>query len=146
MFAEITSRHLLIREWLNGSLLPLTLNLTLVLFMYMLQNFYEARRDRVSFFKIPGIQTVCVLFWVFLAESIRAGSVWYYLRMQNHGFNPTMEITAILNLVLVIVGIVLISSVLRCTYIFSPPQIRGAFWVYSLSITIVFMLLSHLMR
>jgi hypothetical protein len=142
----MVDKNLLIREWLNGSLLPLTLNLSFVLAMYVSQIYFETRHEHSSFWKVPGVHTAFILFWVFLAESTRAGSMWFYLRMQNRGFSPTVEATHALNIVLILVGVVLVASVLRCTYLFSPPMLRGVFWVYSLSLTVVFVLLSHMIH
>lgn len=141
---EIVNSNLLIREWLNGSLLPLTLNLSIVIGVYLFHSVSDARRSNTRLSDVPGVKTAHVLFWIFLAESIRAGSVWFSLRAQNSGKAVPPHVQDVLDMLLVVCVVVLMAAVLRCTYIFSPPQIRGIFWIYSLTATIMFVLLSHM--
>lgn len=144
MPVDILSSHLLIREWLNGSLLPLTLNLSIVIGIYLSQSFLDSRRFGRRFMNTPGIHTALVLFWVFFAESARAGSVWFSLRMQNAGREIPPDVGNLLNVMLVMCGVILVTAVLRCTYLFTPPKVRNVIWIYSLFVTVTFVILSHL--
>lgn len=152
MFAQVLEQNLLIREWLNGSLFPLTANLALVIGVYLYQCFYEAKRDGKSWLHVAGIQTACALFWVFGAESVRAVFVWLSLRTKNDGHQLAPFVDQFSTAMLIFAAAVLVAAVLRCTYLFTPPlvMIRGrrfpfrqVFWVYSLAVTVAFVVFSH---
>ena len=146
MYAEIINSHLLIREWLNGSLFPITLNLALIIGVYLCREWSGSRKNRTMFFQIPGVQTAFVLFWLFSAETARAGSMWFRLRSENNGYPIDASVSSFLDGTLIVCGTVLVITVLRCTYLFTPPRIRGFFWAYSLLLMVAFTLVSNAIK
>lgn len=144
MYETIFNQNTLIREWLNGSLVPLTINLTLVIGVYITQCFYESRRDGTKFRNTPGIQTACVLFWVFAAESIRASCTWFALRSMNTGIAISNAVSDVSAVLLITAAAVMIAAFLRCTYLFTPPFVRNLLWTYSLATTVIFIVLAQM--
>lgn len=144
MFTEFISQNLIIREWLNGSLFPLTANLAFIIGVYIWQTRQYGLARAVNWRSLPGVQTACALFWVFGAESVRAGFVWIILRTTNDGYRMNAAFEAFANFALVVGASLLVFWTLRCTYIFTPPSIRRYYWIYSLALTTAFLLLSHL--
>lgn len=139
---EITI-NLIIREWVNGSLFPLSLNMTAIVTVFLWSAWLESRKNLRSWRTVPGAQTGCFLFWVFGAESARAGIVWLILRTTNDGRVVPRWFEVCANVTFILAGITLVLAVLRGTYIFTPPKWGHVFWVYSAMSTIAFLLLSH---
>jgi hypothetical protein len=137
------SANLIIREWVNGSLFPLSLNFTAIVSVFLWSAWFEGRRKGIRWQYISGVRTGCFLWWAFAAESARAGIVWMILRTSNDGgaLPRWFEIWA--NVVFVMAGLALVFAVLRGTYIFTPPKWGHRFWLYSAVSTIVFLMLSH---
>lgn len=135
--------NMIIREWLNGSLVPLTTNLTLIIGVYIVQCFTDAKRSGTSWHSVPGIKTAIALFWIFLAVSIRASFTWIELRAMNSEGELTPTLAHVSSAMLVLGTAVLTAAVLRCTYIFTPKVARNIFWVYSLVVTALFLVVTH---
>jgi len=138
VYEGFLDKNMIIREWLNGSLIPLTVNLTLIIGLYLGQCFLDARRSGLRLRDVPGVHTAAVLFWIFFAESVRAASTWVSLRAQNGGGALSDVVSGMIDMTLAFVGVILVASILRCTYLFTPPRVRHAFWVYSLAVTVGF--------
>jgi hypothetical protein len=138
------TENTIIREWLNGALFPLSINLTVIIAVYLWQSFQYGRTHGFRWTQLSGVKTACALFWVFFAESVRAGFVWLSLRMTNRsGFTLTQPLIDIANGFLVVSALVLTAALLRCTYIFTPPNARRVYWAYSLACAAVFLLLAY---
>jgi hypothetical protein len=144
VYIELFSQNLVIREWLNGSLLPLTANLAFIIGVYLYQAYQYGKSHGFTWTRLEGVPTACALFWVFLAESIRAGFVWILLRTTNDGFKVSPDFETFSNVSLIFGAAILVASVLRCTYIFTPPYYRRVYWVFSLVTTVSFLIVSHI--
>jgi hypothetical protein len=138
---DATTHNLIIREWLNGSLFPLSGNLAFILLVFLAYSFIY--RDNASWWKMPGVPTGCALFWIFTMETIRAGWIWWLLRSANRGEAVTFAVREYSNFSFIIAGAVLVAAFLRCTYLWSPPQWRHFFWIYSAISTVLFLAFSH---
>jgi hypothetical protein len=140
---DVFKANLLIREWLNGALFPLSANLAVILTIFLWSAWREGRRRNIRWQTISGIPTGCFLWWVFSAESIRAGTVWFILRAANDGQRvpPWFEVTA--NILFINAAIALVLAILRGTYIFTPPKWGHKFWIYSAISTALFLFVSH---
>jgi hypothetical protein len=90
----------------------------------------------------PGIQTACVLCWLFLAESVRAGIVWGILRSQNLNY-PIEKYSNWTNGFLILCGIILVATMLRCIYLFTPTQWGNRPWIACAIFTFAFLILSQ---
>lgn len=137
---SLISSNLIIREWLNGSLFPLSFFLTFAVVTFINDTRLEIGR---GWARAPGIPTACALAWVFLCETIRAGGVWFILRLQNDGHVVPIWIQKSINGLFIFAAFALILVILRCTYLFSPPRWGNRYWVLSAIVTAWFLLISH---
>ena len=142
-YSDILSDNLILREWLNGSLFPLSGNLAIIIGLFLQTAWVDAKRVGIRFQNVDGVPTACALFWIFAAESVRAASVWYLLRTTNDGKVVSDLMRALSNLSLTVVAGILIITMLRCTALFEPPRFKG-FWIYSAISTLLFLIASHL--
>lgn len=138
------SANLIIREWLNGSLFPLSMNLTVIISIFLWSAWHEGKAKDIRWQSIPGVPTGCFLWWTFGAESARAGTVWIILRASNDGHTIPRWFEICSNLIFITAAITLALAILRGTYIFTPPKWGHAFWVYSAISTTIFLLASHI--
>lgn len=141
MYADIINKNLFIREFLNGGTFPLSLFLAIVIGIHLWNTYREFGS---GWSKQEGTQTACALFWVFFAESLRAGLVWWTLRSVNDGQRLPPDIELVFNIGLTFAGLALVIMLLRCSYLFTPPKWGNKVWIASVSITTLFLILSHL--
>jgi hypothetical protein len=139
------SSNLLIREWLNGSLFPLSLNLSVVIAIFMWDSYVYAVTHKERWFTLEGIPTACALFWIFSLDGVRAVSVWIILRLTNNGHPVPEWLREVTNYALLAAAFGLALTILRCTYLFTPPRWGNRYWIYSLLSTLGFLILSHLL-
>lgn len=144
MYKDLLLDNLIIREFLNGSLTPLSFNLTIVLTIFLFESYKEGQERGVKWNRIPGVATGCALWWIFGAETIRAGIVWYILREHNDGLPLPVWFEYFSNFAFMVAAFSLIVTMLRCTYIFTPPIWGNRFWIYSAISTAIFLTISHL--
>lgn len=140
MFIELNTSNLLIREWLNGSLFPLSAFLTWVILVFINDTRLEIGP---GWSKTDGIPTACALSWIFFCETIRAGGVWIILRTQNDGYLVPLYVQWTINAAFIFSATAMVVTILRCTYLFSPPRWGHRYWVASAITTLAFLLLSH---
>lgn len=137
---ELLPINLIIREWLNGSLFPLSAFLC-----YVICHFLYGTRAEIGpgWQKEDGVATACALAWIFFCESVRAGGVWWILRTQNDGHAVSVWMQWVLNIGFCFSAAALIATILRCTFLFSPPSWGHRYWIASALTTLVFLLVSH---
>lgn len=143
MYDAVTN-NLVIREWLNGSLFPLSCNLALVLAVYVMQSYYEYDRSVTRMRSANEVRVACGLFWVFLADAIRAGWVFLILRFTNDVGTVPEWVRQWSNYSLIGAASVLCAAILWCTYLISPPRWKPWFWKFSLLTTVAFVIINHL--
>lgn len=136
--------NLLIREWLNGSLLPLSLSLAFIIGVY-LYNTWRAHGGgwTWAWTNAQGMKVSCAMFWLFSAESIRAGTVWALLRIANDGQRVTDVLDFYVNIAFIAGAVGLIGAFLRCNFLFTPERWGHRYWLGSLVVTIIFLFLSE---
>lgn len=144
MFGNLTSNFsfLLIREWLNGGLFPLSFMLAAILATFMINT---RRLVGDGWTKEPGVSTACVLFWIFTADAWRAGSVWITLRVLNDGGSLPEWLEIATSLGFVLTAALLIGAMIRAIYMFTPRTLKNVYWIVSVVVTILFLIASHLL-
>lgn len=131
--------NLVIREWLNGGLLPLNLCLCFVIARFL----WDAwRMWGAGWTHAPGVRGACALFWIFAADAARAGFVWIILRTQNRHLSSRL-VEQISNIGFMIAALVALLAILRCIYVFTPKTWGHRGWVFSACLTAAFLALSH---
>jgi hypothetical protein len=140
MYNSILNHNLFIREILNGALFPLCAFLSAIISLYLWDTFRLYGR---GWTRQPGVATACAMCWVFAAEAVRAGTVWYLLRQHNELAVVSKYAQNVAGVLLLLGGLVLVITMLRCTYIFTPPRWGHRVWVAALLSTIVFLTISH---
>lgn len=143
MFGDLTTKlsFLLIREWLNGGLFPLSFMLALILSVHMASAY---QRVGAGWTKAPGVQTACVLFWIFTADAWRAGFVWFTLRIINDGGTLPAWVETATTMGFIATAVMLIAAMVRCIYQFTPARLGHSYWILSVAITVAFLIVSHL--
>lgn len=131
--------NLVIREWLNGALFPLSLALAFIIGVFLFDTWRIHGRGWTT---LPGIRTSCAMWWLFSAESIRAGIVWILLRIQNDGQRVTDALDYAVNVGFMFGATALIVAFLRCIFLFTPPKWGHVYWVASVLVTVLFLVLS----
>jgi len=134
--------NLVIREWLNGALFPLSLSLSFIISVFLLDTW---RMHGKGWTTLPGIKVSCALWWLFSAESVRAGIVWVLLRIQNDNQRVSYLLDFAVNIGFVLGAITLIGSFLRCIYLFTPSKWGHVYWVASVLLTVIFLVLSDIL-
>lgn len=136
MLDRLLADHLIVREILNGAAFPLSVFLLAIICNYLWNMWTTYGR---GWTRQPGVSTACALAWMFFAESCRAGCVWYILRTNNDGMKLNDTFQVVSNCILVVAGVILVLSLLRCTFIFTPPQFGNWTWIFSICITSLFL-------
>lgn len=143
----VVQHQALIREVINGWAMVLCLTLTIMVGVFMWDSIVDwyakpntVRRAGRSWHEVPGIQTACAMWWIFLAESYRTGSVWLLYNIGKgqkdvgvffsgpywFGYGAYWSSYGYL-----FAGIVLNLGLLRAIYIFTPPEWKNRVWVYA---------------
>lgn len=134
--------NLIIREWLNGGLLPL--NICLMLAIGHSLNCARREHGR-GWTQMPGVASACAFWWIFCADGIRAGLVWLTLRTQNRG-GSIAAIDALLTYGYILAAAIGVLASLRCIYLSTPRSVGHWGWILSALSTVAFVVTSHLMR
>ena len=159
MIDDMLRNNLIIREWVNGGLLPLNISLVIVVVLFLFDEwkntqypggwrelkihpYSHLKNHYLGWHKRSGVPTACALIWIFAADAIRAGSAWYILWTSNNRIPaPTSSID---NLFVgggfVLAGIIGLIASVRCIYLFTPSRLRHWYWIVSVLVTIGFQL------
>ena len=148
---------------MNGGLLPLNLSLVVVIGLFLWAEWREAilqtRSSPLTVFlpidsfstfqRAEGVQTACALWWIFLADAIRAGAAWSILNFRlgvapvpTAVEIPVMGAIAWVNAGFIIAGVVGLIASLRCIYLFTPPRWGHWYWIGSVVTTLVFQIVT----
>lgn len=138
--------NLIIREWLNGSLLPLSVALAFIIGVFLF-NTWRAHGGGLSWAwtEDGGVKSACAFFWLFVFESMRAGTVWVLLRIANDGQRVTAALDYVVNITFIVSAAGLIIAFFRCCFIFSPNSWGHRYWIGALFVTIGFLVLSEML-
>jgi hypothetical protein len=151
----------LIREVINGSAMVLCMSLTIMIGVFMWDSIAlwvthkirgPGKRGNIastglSWHEVPGIQTACALWWIFLAESYRTGAVWLLYNMGKAqkesgiffgvgGFYGSSAYWSSYGYLCA--GVVLNAGLLRAIFIFTPPEWKNRVWIYASIGAVVF--------
>lgn len=138
--------NLILREWLNGSLLPLSLSLSLIIGVFLFNTWLASGGGwQWRWTEEKGIKVSCAFFWLFAYESVRAGTVWVLLRIANDGQRVTEWLDSMVNIAFVVGAAGLAVTFLRCCYLFTPESWGHRYWIGTLIFTIVFLVLSEML-
>lgn len=144
--------NLIIREWVNGTLLPLNISLVLATGLFLWTEFCQSidpwigRKTWSTFQARDGVATACALFWIFLADGLRAGAAWSVLNstLPIAGLPPaaidpmSMPFIQVVNIMFIVAGIVGVLAALRCIHLFTPPAWGHWYWLGAVALTALF--------
>lgn len=148
MIDELIRSNLIIREWVNGGLLPLNISLVLVIGLFLWESWRSPEvHSWADMQKLSGVSTGCALMWIFSADALRAGAAWSILRELNdrgpppiaHGVDTSM---IAVNLAFIVAGIIGLLASIRCIYLFTPPWLGHSYWIASLALTLTFQMVT----
>lgn len=130
------SMNIIIREWLNGALIPINLCIIFIT-VYTVWNATHFKR---GWARRPGASSACALMWVFIADLMRATAAWiilHYTQVSKVEFTGYMapSITA----VYMISGVIALSATMRLIYVLSPLSWGHRGWIAALLATIIFL-------
>jgi hypothetical protein len=137
------TNNLIIREWLNGSLFPLSFCLTAIILVFLNDCWHESGKDITAWRKLPGVATGCALFWIFLSETVRGGCVWLLLRYLNEGQPIPETVVKVTNCAFVLALVVMIPTMLKSIHIWTPRRWGHILWIASAFYTVLFLVLSR---
>ena len=159
MIDDLLRNNLIIREWVNGGLLPLNISLVIVVGLFLRDEWVKSQYpggwrelqhhpyDHIKnhywrWHKRSGVPTACALIWIFAADAMRAGSAWYILWTAN---NKVPTATSSVDDLWVsggfmVAGIVGLLASVRCIYLFTPEKLGHWCWILSVFVMIAFQL------
>lgn len=135
----VTQHQALIREVINGYAMILCMTLSLMIGVFMwdsIIDWYAGNRARTvkSWAEVPGIQTACALWWIFVAETYRTGAVWTLYQLGKHADEHSIFLDGSAywsSYGYLLAGIILNVGLLRAIYIFTPPEWKNRVWIYA---------------
>lgn len=147
---SVVVHEAIIREVINGCAMMLCLTLTIMIGVFMWDSVAEwyarsmngtLKAATRTWKDVPGIQTACALWWVFLAESYRTGAVWVLYNLAKgqkdvgvfFGYGAYWSSYGYL-----FAGTILNLGLLRAIYIFTPPEWKSRVWIYAAIGAVVF--------
>lgn len=126
---------LMVREVLNAAAFPLSV----ILFVMIILHLWGVYRIHGKNWRTePGSATACALSWIFFAESVRAGCAWLILKHQNDGYLISERSQLVSSLILMLAGFVLVCSLLRCVFIFTPDELGNSTWIAATAAMLAF--------
>ena len=131
------------REIVNGALAVMCGNLAIILAWFMARTWWECHNTGCVWHKIEGIQSACVMMWIMGIISFRSAIAWMSLHLNTGGINQSTHFQAIASWGLVLSATILAAVTLRGTYIWTPPKIHHRAWLFSASVTALFLLASE---
>lgn len=132
--------NLLFREWLNAGLIPLNMCILIVIS----GTFWDAyQKHGRGWTQLPGMQTACAFWWLFLADLTRACLAWYFLHHQNSTNSNQITVPYVPALVYVAVGVVATAATFRLIYTLGPDSWGHKGWVAAALATIATIIALH---
>jgi hypothetical protein len=146
---ELLRNNLIIREWLNGGLLPLNLSLVLVIGLFLFDSWRTPDvRTWLDMNRVPGVSTGCALLWIFIADALRAGTAWVVLRELNDGGPRVLaqgvvpETMVAINVAFILAGVIGLLASVRCIYLFTPQWLGHWYWIGTVAVMLTFQVLT----
>lgn len=135
--------NLLIREWLNGGLIPLNISILLII----AHSLWETRRKYggSGWWDAPGAKSACALWWIFLADLIRATLAFVILHTQRlngvHAIRQALYLNDVSTLLYIGAAVIATLATFRLIYALSPARWGHNAWIATAIFTAVFFLL-----
>ncbi len=136
---EFLMNNLIIREWVNGGLLPLNISLVVIIGIFLWDEWVKSQypggwrelrihpyihiRDHYRrWHRRSGVPTACALIWIFAADAVRAGSAWYILWVANNKLpvRPPVLESMWVSSGFIVAGVIGLVASIRCIYLFTP--------------------------
>lgn len=127
--------NLMVREWLNGGLIPLNVSILIVITQSLWVTY---RSYGPGWASQPGIASACALLWIFAADLIRSCLAWSYLHAQNLGL-PTSHYGYTTTILYIIAGTMATVATFRLIYTLSPSSWGHRAWIAAAILTALFM-------
>jgi hypothetical protein len=126
--------NLLIREWLNGGLIPLNVCIIIVISYSLLAS---RRVSGPGWTKEPGVASACAFWWLFVADLIRAIMAWLLLHAEVTGRSPEYLGYAPTLLYMASAAIAMLAT-FRLIYTLSPASWGHKAWLAAAGLTVAF--------
>ncbi len=128
--------NLLIREWLNGGLIPLNVCIMFIISHSLWTSYCEFGR---GWTQRPGIRSACALWWIFLADLIRSCMAWTLLRAQSQG-HPIEYLGYTTTMLYIAAAGIATLATFRLIYTLSPSSWGHRAWIGAAVLTAAFMI------
>jgi hypothetical protein len=132
--------NLLIREWLNGGLIPLNVCIILII----THSLWASRRFGPGWTKQSGVASACALWWIFAADFIRASMAWSLLHSQNQG-RPIPYLGYTTTALYITAAFIAVLATFRLIYTLSPAAWGHKAWLASAGLMVAFMAAIYLL-
>lgn len=125
--------NLLIREWLNGALIPLNICIMIVIS----KSLWDSRRKfGRGWTRVPGVSSACAFWWIFLADLIRSCMAWHLLHAQNLG-QPLNYLTPTTTTAYIAAALMATLATFRLIYTLGPASWGHRGWVVAAVLTVI---------
>lgn len=128
--------NLVVREWLNAALIPLNLCILVIISHSLLESY---RTHGHGWTNAPGVKSACALWWIFLADFIRASMAWSFLNAQNNG-NSVEFISYTSTIVYLTAALIAAPATFRLIYALSPVSWGHKGWAAAAILTLSFVI------
>jgi hypothetical protein len=123
--------NILIREWLNGGLIPLNICIIIII-SYTL---WLARKDYgPGWSKQPGVSSACALWWLFFSDLIRSVLAWQIIHAQRMG-RPLDIFENERTVIYIVIAAIATAATFRLIYTLSPDGWGHKAWIFAAVVT-----------
>jgi len=136
----IVSHQASIREIIDGTLMIMSLWCAAIISYYLVQLWAEGGDWRHA----EGAKMACALWWVFMFEAYRTGSIWhvYFMAPEQRDVETFVTVSFSQTIGDLIGGVGLMFSTLYCSYLFSPPMHKQRLWKLSIMTATLFLVVT----
>ena len=141
--------NLIIREWLNGGLVPLNLSLVFVICLFLWDSYAVLHKKMgLRWVDAPGVHTACALAWVFSADALRALSVWVAFRVDTIlalplDINATSLLIIASTIGVTVASVIGVAATLRCIFLFTPKGWGHWYWIGTVLVDATWLAWTH---
>lgn len=129
--------NLILREWLNGALIPLNV---CIIVMITYQLWIARKIHGKGWTRRKGVASACAFWWIFVAELIRSALAWHFLHRQ--GIGKVMPSLAVWESAMYAAAAgIAVAATFRLVYTLSPERAAHQTWLTAAGVTFVFLLL-----
>lgn len=129
--------NLIIREWLNGGLIPLNVCVIFIISHSLWQSW---RALGPGWTRSPGVASACAFWWLFVADLIRSIMAWSLLHAQNAG-RPLQYLGFTTTMAYIAAASIATLATFRLIYTLSPDSWGHRGWISAAALVAAFMIL-----